>query len=94
MTFDGTRVDTDELAAFSRGALDRAGRTTTAADTVAGTHLGSDMLGAFSLAFLDSARADQTETVSLPNRTSGERDANQPQVRDQAEPSFPTQPTH
>jgi hypothetical protein len=52
------------------------------------------MLGAFSLAFLDSARADQTETVSLPNRTSGERDANQPQVRDQAEPSFPTQPTH
>jgi hypothetical protein len=64
MTFDGTRVDTDELAAFSRGALDRAGRTTTAADTVAGTHLGSDMLGAFSLAFLDSGRADQTEIVS------------------------------
>jgi hypothetical protein len=64
MTFDGTHVDTDELAAFSKGAHDRAGRATTAADAVAGTHLGSDMLGAFSLAFLDSGRADQAEIVS------------------------------
>jgi len=26
----------------------------------------------------------------LPNRTSGERDAHQPQARDQTEPSIPT----
>lgn len=64
MNFDGTHVDADELTKFSKGAHDRAGRTTSAADTVAGTHLGSDMLGAFSLAFLNSARTDQTEIVS------------------------------
>ena len=64
MTFDGTQVDTEELAAFGKGAHDRAGRALTAANTVAGTHLGSDMLGAFSLAFLNSGRADQTEIAS------------------------------
>lgn len=64
MTNDGTQVDTDELAAFGRGAHDRAGRALAAADAVAGTHLGSDMLGAFSLAFLDSGRADQSAIAS------------------------------
>jgi hypothetical protein len=64
MTFDGTDVDTEELAAFGTGAHDRARRTLAAANTVAGMHLGSDMLGAFSLAFLDSGRADQTEIAA------------------------------
>jgi hypothetical protein len=38
--------------------------------------------------------ATLTVEGQLPNRTSGERDANQPQARDQTEPPSSTQPTH
>jgi len=64
MTFDGTKVDPDELKAFSKKAHDRAQDTATAANSVAGVHLGSGMLGFFSQMFLDRASEDQSEVVA------------------------------
>ncbi|HYQ69733.1 hypothetical protein [Actinophytocola sp.] len=64
MTFDGTKVDVDELKKFGRLAHDRAENTTSAADAVAGVHVSPGMLGVFSLFFLDSTNENQRKLVS------------------------------
>ena len=64
MTFDGTDVDVDELKKFSKNAHDRADKTVSAADAVAGVHMGPGMLGLFSVFFLDSANENQRKLVS------------------------------
>jgi hypothetical protein len=64
MTFDGTNVDVDELAAFGKGMTSRAKETVEAADAVAGVHLGADMLGVFSRMFLDRAGQDRADVES------------------------------
>jgi hypothetical protein len=64
MTFDGTRVDPEELRKFSKGAHDRAKNTGNAANAVEGVHMGPGMLGFFSQMFLDDAVENQQELVS------------------------------
>ncbi len=64
MTFEGTKVDVDELTRFAREAHGRAHDTNDAADSMAGVHMGPGMLGVFSNFFLDDANARQQDAVS------------------------------
>jgi hypothetical protein len=64
VTYDGTKVDPDELRKFSKGAHDRAKNTGNAANHVEGVHMGPGMLGFFSQMFLDNANENQRTVIS------------------------------